>query len=180
MKVDEQTVTTTELDAGETDITTITDTSETSANITSDITSAEITEENTTNVIPSETIVGTYNYTPANGEISYETVISEEAYMTDEIGVIWEQETTETSVETELETITETKVTNSKVSNMTEQTETITYPETIAQVAETSAVIESITTDVETVESTDLSELSQYVDPGKLGVFGVMAMARIS
>ncbi|MCR5807076.1 MAG: hypothetical protein K6G68_08610 [Oscillospiraceae bacterium] len=117
MKVDEQTVTTTELETVETentttDNTTKTEVSETSADITSDITSAEITEENTTNVIPSETIVGTYNYTPANGEISYETVISEEAYMTDENGVIWEQETTETSVETELETITETKVTN--------------------------------------------------------------------
>ncbi|MCR5807907.1 MAG: DUF87 domain-containing protein [Oscillospiraceae bacterium] len=181
MKVDEQTVTTTELEEVETNITTITEVSETSADITSDIISAEITEENTTNVIPSETIVETYNYTPANGEISYETVISEEAYMTDENGVIWEQETTETTAESEpetiTETITETKVTNSKVSNMTEQTETITYPETIAQVAETSAVIESITTDVETVDSADLNELSQYVEPGKLGVFGVMAMA---
>jgi len=75
MKVDEQTVTTTELETVETENTTITEVSETSADITSDITSAEITEENTTNVIPSETIVGMYNYTPASGEISYETTI---------------------------------------------------------------------------------------------------------
>ena len=73
MKVDEQTVTTTELETAETENTTITEVSETLADITSDITSVEITEENTTNVIQSETIVGMYNYTPASGEISYET-----------------------------------------------------------------------------------------------------------
>lgn len=66
--------------------------------------SESISYTDTTNVSENTTIVGVYNYDPSNGEVTYDTVVSE---ITDENGVIWEEDTTGTSAETTSETTSE-------------------------------------------------------------------------
>ena len=138
-----------------------------------------ISDTDTTNVSENTTIVGVYNYDPSNGEVTYDTVVSE---ITDENGVIWEEDKTETSAETTSETTSEIMTEATTVTEVQTEPETsfvteITPPTTIAQVAETAAAVESITSDIETVDAANLPEVAQYVDPQYLGVFGAMAMA---